>query len=181
MVSLIIRKIIMKKLLNFLILGIVLALFTNASCTGPDPPIPTGNHTFSCRINGKLFLPNGSTDLSTAPFNDGLFFYRYNQDNDFAPIAYNSPTKVNFYIKNFTLGTFSLDDSNGNIEYPYSDPIKQATVFYNGKKYLSKQGSGSVTFTIVTGTDSKGTFEFTLYNENNSNDVLHITNGQFDD
>ena len=59
--------------------------------------------------------------------------------------------------------------------------INHAIVLKNGVKYLSKQGSGSVIFTVVTDTDSKGTFEFDVYNENNSNDNLHITNDQFDD
>lgn len=173
----------MKKLLKFLILGLVLALFTNASCTEPDPPIPTGDHTFSCRINGKLFLPQAIGGWSTSPSSsdDGLSYY---VTPDHFNIQTGNYEYSMFYINitNWKLGTFTLIDSNGYVGPQNGDArdINHVIVIKNGVKFLSKLGSGSVTFTLVTATDSKGTFEFTLYNENNSNDVLHITNGQFD-
>ena len=175
----------MKKLLNFLILGFVLVLFTNASCTEPDPPIPTGDHTFSCRINGELFIPKATGDAwSTLPTGDGLEFLKYNNDLSYSVKASNSEYRVYFNIINWKLGTFILADSNGLFGYSQGDPgeINHAIVIKNGLKYLSKQGSGNITFTEVNDTDKnkKGTFKFTLYNEQNTNDVLEITNGQFD-
>lgn len=174
----------MKTKIIFYILGFILALLTNASCTEPDPPIPTGNHTFSCRINGKLFLPKAIISWSTSPTNsyDGLSYY-------VKPDYFNIQTGNNKYsmfyinIANWKLGTFNLIDSNGYVGPQNGDPrdINHVIIIKNGVKYLSKQGFGNVIFTVVTDTDSKGTFEFTVYNENNSNDVLHITNGQFDD
>jgi hypothetical protein len=174
----------MKKLLKFLSPGLVLALFNNASCNEPDLPIPTGDHTFSCRINGKLFLPQAIGGWSTSPSSshDGLSYY-------VKPDYFNIQTGNNeynmFYINiiNWKVGTFNLIDSNGYVGPQNGDPrdINHVIVIKNGVKYLSKQGSGSVIFTVVTDTDSKGTFEFDVYNENNNSDVLHITNGQFDD
>lgn len=90
-----------------------------------------------------------------------------------------------FYINiiNYKLGTFNLIDSNGYVDPQNGDPrdINHAIVIKNGVKYLSRQGSRSVIFTVMTDRDSKGTFKFDVYNENNSNDILHITNGQFND
>ena len=173
----------MKKQLKILILGLVLALFTNASCTEPDPPIPTGNHTFSCIINGKLFLPQATGGWSTSPSgaDDGLSYY-------ITPDHFNIQTGNNEYsmfyinIANWKLGSFNLIDSNGYVGPQNGDPrdINHVIIIKNGVKYLSKQCSGSIIFTGVTDADSKGTFEFALFNENNSNDVLQITAGQFD-
>lgn len=168
------------KLILFNVFALI--LFANGSCSKPEPIIPTGNHTFSCRINGKLFLPKSSSPIGTVgSTGDGLSFLRLNNNLDIAPLAYNSPTAINFYIKNYAIGIFILTDSNGRIEYPYDNPDNQATLLYNGVKYLSKQGSGHVTFTDVTTENVKGTFEFTLYNENDNNDVIHVTEGKFDD
>ena len=173
----------MKKQLKFLILGLVLVLFTNASCTEADPPIPSGDHTFSCRINGKLFLPQAIGGWSTSPSgaDDGLSYYI--KPDHFNIQTGNSEYSM-FYINitNWKLGTFNLIDSNGYIGPQNGDPrdTNHVIVIKNGIKYLSKQNSGSVIFTQVSDTDAKGTYEFDVYNENNTNDVLHITNGQFD-
>jgi hypothetical protein len=171
-----------KKLLNFLILGFVLALFINASCTEPDPPIPTGDHTFSCSINGELFLPKGTGGgWSSLPTGDGLYFNEYNSNLSYSVSASNSKFRVYLGIYNWKVGTFTLTDSDGAFHPGDRGEINHAIVLKNGVKYLSKQGSGSVVFTVGTDADSKGTFEFDVYNENNSDDILHITNGQFDD
>ena len=37
------------------------------------------------------------------------------------------------------------------------------------------------TKTINEDDNTKGTFEFTLYNENDDSDVIHVTGGYFDD
>ena len=172
----------MNKFLNFLILGFVLMLFTNASCTTPDPPIPTGDHTFSCSINGELFLPQGTGGgWSSLPTGDGLYFNKYNNDLSYSVSASNSKYRVYFGIYNWKVGTFTLTDSDGVFHPGDTGEINHAIVLKNGVKYLSKQGSGTVTFIELRDDGNKrGTFEFTVYNENNNNDVLHITNGQFD-
>jgi len=174
----------MKKLLNFLILGLVLALLTNASCTEPEPPIPAGNGTFSCRINGKLFLPKAIGGWSTSPSSshDGLSYF---VKPDYFTIQTSNSEYSMFYINitNWKLGTFNLIDSNGYVGHQNGDPrdTNHVIVIKKGTKYLSKQGSGNVTFIESSDANRRGTFEFTVYNENNSNDVLRITNGQFDD
>ena len=172
----------MKKLLHCLILGLILALLTNASCTEPEPPIPTGDHTLSCRINGELFLPQGNGGgWSTLPAGDGLNFNKYSNNLSYSVSASNlKKYRVHFGIYKFKVGTFTLTDSDGLFFPTGTGEINHAIVLKNGIKYLSKQGSGTVTFIESSDANRRGTFEFTVYNENNSNDVLRITNGQFD-
>jgi len=153
-------------------------LCASVSCNiTDDEVVPTGDHTFSCYINGDFFVPKGS--ITSMPYNDGLSFLRY---EFFAATAKNQTKNaiVYFTITDWKEGTFNLTESNGL--FPPSDPnnINHAIVGINGIKYLSKENSGIVTFTTVTETVVKGTFEFTLFNENDDSDVIHITNGNFD-
>ena len=157
-----------------------LILFVNASCS-KDEAIPTGNDTFSCRINGKLFLPESSAPLTTiGPTGNGLSFEGFNNQLDLSISAYNNPNEISIYIKNHALGVFNLTKSNGVVGYPASDQKNQVTILYDGKKYLSKDGSGAVIITELTATELKGTFEFILYNESNNNDIIRVTEGKFD-
>ena len=59
--------------------------------------------------------------------------------------------------------------------------MNHAIIKINNKTYLSKDNSGSVTFTKVSDTNVEGTFEFTLYNENDDSDTIRVTNGKFND
>ena len=169
----------MKKTQKFLILGFILAF---SSCTEPDLPIPKGNHTFSCKINGELFLPQGTGGgWSSLPTGDGLYFNKYNNDLSYSVSASNSKYRVYFGIYNRIVGTFTLVDSDGVFHPGDRGDINHAIVLKNGVKYVSKQGSGTVTFIELSDDGNKrGTFEFTVYNENNSSDVLYVTSGQFD-
>ncbi|MBG6063613.1 hypothetical protein IWX83_003424 [Flavobacterium sp. CG_9.1] len=115
------------------------------------------------------------------PLAMAYFFNEYNSNLSYSASASNSKYRVYFGIYNWKVGTFSLTDSDGVFHPGDMGEINHAIVLKNGVKYLSKQGSGSVIFTVGIDTDSKGTFEFDVYNENNSNDIIHITNGQFDD
>jgi len=151
-------------------------LFTTSSCEKQN--IEEGDHTFSCYIDGQLFVPDGCE--TCVPYNDGLHFLIY--DNFFSLTTYNKNHDTFYFnIMNWNLGKNNLSDSNGLISPDDPRNINHALIIKNGIKYLSKQGSGQVTFTVKTDTDVKGTFEFNLYNENNLNDVIHVTNGKFDD
>lgn len=145
--------------------------------------IPTGDKTFSCEINGKLFTPKYS-DLNTMPTNNGLSIDKgLNNWKDLLIIAQNSDTetKIILYIKDYAVGSYPLYDSLGNT-FPSNLPTSQATAIFNGKKYLSKNNiSGQINITTKTDSDLKGNFELKLYNENNINDFITIKNGKFDD
>ena len=86
------------------------------------------------------------------------------------------------YIKNFIdENEFSLKNSNGVINYPFNNPETSSVLIYNDKKYLSKMNSGKLVLTEASDTNLEGTFEFTLYNENDDSDTIRITNGKFND
>ena len=155
-----------------------LLLLTSSSCETND--IDTREYRFSCYINGQLFVPKGSTNLvSTSPNNDGVFFLVY--EDFFNVKSYNSGKFVYITILNQNIGKFDLNKSHGI--YGLDDPntTNHAIIHINNKTYLSKENSGSVTFTEVSETNVEGTFEFTLYNENDDSDTIRITNGKFND
>ena len=159
----------------------LLLLLTSVSCE-KNNSIETGDHSFSCYINGKLFVPKGSTNLiSTGPYDDGLSFMKYNDELDLAIEVDNSENRIVIYIKDFISNNdeFVLKTSNGVIYYPFNNPKTSTVLMLNNKKYLSKIGSGTVLFTEVSNTNIEGTFEFTLYNENDETDIVRVTNGKF--
>ena len=107
------------------------------------------------------------------------FFLVY--DNFFNVKSYNSDNFVYITIINQNTGEFDLNKSHGI--YGLDDPntINHAIIKINNKTYLSRDNSGSVTFTEVSDTNVEGTFEFTLYNENDDSDTIRVTNGKFND
>lgn len=151
---------------------------TNGSCEKPEQEIPTGDNTFSCFINGELFVPKGNTNVTTTPTNDGLSFYKY-EDFFQANIQDYEKYYVMFNIVNWEIGTFNVSNSSGVLT---DHSLNHAMVRMDGIWYLSKENSGTVTFSEASiDGNTKGIFEFTLYNENDDSDVIHVTNGQFDD
>jgi len=169
----------MKKLIKTIVfLGSLLLLLTSSSCDNDD--IETGDHSFSCYINGGLFVPKGSTNIvSTSPNNDGLSIYLY---DDFLSLKVNNSSDfVYFSITNYGIGKINLDNSLGFFGPSDFHTINHAVVRINNKTYLSKENSGTVTFTAVSDTNVAGTFEFTLYNENDETDIIKVTKGKFND
>ena len=167
----------MKTIIRFTSLLFIILLFSNSSCTKRKPP--TGDHTFSCYIDGELFIPKGSSNLtSTGPIGDGLSLLKYDDFFHASASDYNKYT-IMFNIVNWEEGIFQLSNSNGDF---YNDSTNHAMCKKNDIWYLSKENSGNVTFTKadIDG-DTMGTFEFTLYNENDPTDVIHVTEGRFDD
>ena len=88
---------------------------------------------------------------------------------------------IYFMIVDYGEGTYTLSESDGNYE-PIHPGLRNnnAIIAIGSRKYLSKNGSGTVTIIDTTGTELKGTFEFTLYNEKDDSDVIHVTDGRFD-
>jgi hypothetical protein len=150
-------------------------LLTSSSCETND--IETGDESFSCYINGQLFIPKANVNLlGTLPHQNNLSF---GKDSSFLIRAANQDYGIFFSIENFSLGEFNLSESDGNnFNYQLSHIIIRTR---EDKTYLSKDNSGSVTFTEVSDTNVEGTFEFTLYNENDETDIIKITKGKFND
>jgi hypothetical protein len=168
----------MKTIKRVLFFSSFLLLLTSSSCETNDKE--TGDVRFSCYINGQLFVPKGSTNLvSTSPNNDGFSIYLY---DDFISLKVsNSSDFVYFSITNYKIGKIDLDNSLGFSGPSDSHTMNHAVVKFNNKTYLSRDNSGSVTFTEVSDTNVEGTFEFTLYNENDDSDTIRVTSGKFND
>ncbi len=167
----------MKTIRNIIFFGLSLVLFNITSCYKQE--IPTGDHTFSCYIDGDLFVPKGSGNMtSTTPVNDGLSLLKYEGFFQAKAKDYDKYTLM-FNIENWDVGSYSLEVSNGNY---YNHSINHAMLRIDGVWYLSKESSGTITFieADING-ETSGVFEFKLYNENNGNDVVYITEGKFND
>jgi hypothetical protein len=165
----------MKKLIKTIVfLGSLLLLLTSSSCDNDD--IETGDERFSCYINGQLFVPKAKVNLlGTLPQQNNLSFGR---NSSFLIRAANQDYGIFFNIENFDLGEFNLSTSDeNNFNYELSHIIISTV----DKTYLSKENSGTVTFTAVSDTNVEGIFEFTLYNKNDETDIIKVTKGKFND
>jgi len=166
----------MKTFKNIVKYSFFILLFTSASCND-EQELPTGDHSFYCYIDGELFVPRGNPNITTSPSDDGYTFYKW-QNNTTAIAKDYTKFTVFFNTLLRDLGEKELENSSGSF-LDYS--INHAIVRKNGVLYISKENSGSITFTENTDDNIKGTFEFTLYNENDDNDTIQVTNGHFDD
>ena len=163
--------------------GLAMLVFVGNSCEFDD--IDPNDYRFSCFIDGKFFVPedgrHGEPDfsnlLNTKPSGstEGLTISK--QRGYIRVKARNSSGDyVFFWIVDYEIGENLLEKSYGRGQG--SDAFNYATAKQNIKRYLSKKNSGSVTFTDLSASPT-GTFEFTLYNENDESDIIKVTRGRF--
>lgn len=166
---------------NFLLL-LLLSLLIGASCKKDDgltPETQTGANTFSCLINGKLFLPKRSL------FSGEPLYGVYNATNKNLSIGASNSfngnnTNINIVFDNSYegIGLYSLNPNNAtghnvNISYRIGSPT---TRYY----YAKLTGEGNVTITKSNNNVVSGTFEFVAQNDNDANDKIVCTRGRFD-
>ena len=166
---------IIKELIKY---SFIILFISSSSCDGSDEQeIPSGNHSFYCYIDGNLFVPRGNPNITTSPSNDGL---RISITDNFYQIEANDYSNYVVFInlKDINLETINLSESSGSF---YDFNINHAIIKKDGLKYLSKNSSGSIILSDNSNENVIGTFEFTLYNENDESDTIQITNGHFDD
>jgi len=168
------------KTLHILFLFSFLFLLTSQSCKKKEK-LPEGDHTLYCYIDGELFVPEGDCNVaSTMPCQDALNFIKHENDY-FIAHAKNNEENINlrFCILNWEEGKFYLSKNNGDF---YDLSNNNAAIFKDNKLYISHDNSGWVKFEQASPDgDTKGTFEFTLYNVEDSTDVIRVTDGHFDD
>ena len=170
----------MKTLLKISSYLFVVLMFFTSSCR--KIYLPFGDHSFYCFINGKLFIPKkGEANIfSTKPYDSsGLIIWK---NDEVFRIEASDQKKyiIMFNIVNWGKGTHYLSEGT----YFYDKSVNHAMIKVDHKWYKSKPNSGKVVFNKakIDGDDNtKGTFEFTLYNENDESDVIHVTGGHFDD
>jgi hypothetical protein len=169
----------MKTFKIFTLLAFVILLFSSSSCDSDDlKNRPEGDGTLSCLINGKLFFPKSSSNItSTLPTGNGLRILINERRYQFTAKDFQKYT-ISFNLVDVGNEIVNLEESSGSF-HDYS--LNHALLRINSTIYISKQGSGSVTFIENSAENIKGTFEFTLYNEDDENDVIRVTDGRFDD
>ncbi|MDO5655919.1 MAG: hypothetical protein Q4G27_07245 [Flavobacteriaceae bacterium] len=154
-------------------------LFGILGCDNPVIEIPTGDRTFSCYVNGDLFLPRGNSG-GVMPVGDGISILLGDDFYNFLAKDYRNYT-IYFKINNPQLGSFNLEESDGLLPGSDNRDITHAIVRKNGVIYISKPGSGTITLDEYSEENRKGSFEFIVYRQDNPTKKLIITEGKFDD
>jgi hypothetical protein len=167
--------------MKHLFLKIVLIFVTtlNSSCEDVNTNESTGNDTFSCYINGKLYVPSAGTGIGSGdirPFN-----WSYSNLDDittpyFFSISSSGDYAVSINIATPKVGKDILDQElDDTIDFSHSGMIvKNSNEFYNTR---NNQENGSVNFTELSKTKAIGTLECALYDEKGKE--LKVTNGKF--
>lgn len=158
-------------------------LLTITSCKkeGLTKETRTGENTFSCKINGKVFLP--CTDfLGYSGLRGGCNINC--SEVSIVANCFSEPIKY-LYISLYNYkgaGEYLLSDSNSICTYMelYSTVYSGS---YSGKIYtstLTKNGKVIITNDDRINRIISGTFQFRGANTINSNDIVNITSGRFD-
>ena len=192
----------MKKIFLLLLSFIAISCSKDNSTETPADQLPpittTGANTAGCIINGKVLIPkNGSQAIGGSPLyglnlnTQGTF---YPNRNGYWQLEIANKKDINgvgiiLWIKNMSVGNgdYLVDQSNGEL-YFYGPNNNQiiAGITENGtnKTYWSSQSAGIIK---ITRSDLgygiamfSGTFNCTLYNKDNPNEIIQITDGRFD-
>ena len=167
--------------MKHLFLKIVLIFLTtlNSSCEEHNTNESTGNDTFSCYINGKLYVPSAGTGIGGGDIRPFSWAYT-NFDDSTNPYLFTMGSGGDYTLSirliNPNIGQNILNEELiDQFDIEHSGMIVlNATNFYNTKNNLN---NGYVNFTEFTKTKAIGTFECTLYGENGKE--LKVTNGKF--
>jgi hypothetical protein len=189
---------------NLLIL--LLPLFL--SCTKTETPTPqdtlppitqVGANTAGCIINGKVLIPkNGSQAIGGSPAyglttGAGINFhspiigddYKYIQIQNLKDMG-GDGIYVHFNDMTKGVGTYIVGQSNGQY---FDDGPSNPQIIANtydgvniGKTYYSSPNSGIINVTRFDYPNGiySGTFSCTLYNKDNPNETIQVTDGRFD-
>ena len=163
----------------FLKVILIFATTLNSSCEEQNTNESTGNDTFSCYINGNLYIPSAGTGIGGGdirPFNWSYsnlddptipLFFKIRSSGDYTLSLVLIKPKVGNNILNQR-----LDDT---VDFSHSGMILlNSNNFYNTR---DNQENGYINFTELSESRAVGTFECTLYDENGKE--LKVTNGKF--
>jgi hypothetical protein len=139
----------------------------------------TGNDSFSCYVNGKLYIPSAGTGIGGGDIRPFAWSYT-NLDNPNIPYFFNISSLGEYRLALFIVSpkideNFINQQLGDTFDYTHSGMIvKNELIFYNTK---NNQNNGTIIFTELSKTKAVGTFECTLYND--KGDELKVTNGKF--
>ena len=186
-----------------LLVGLFISLMA-ASCkkggVEPEEVRRTGDGTISFFVDGELWQNSAGTGHSWTPGGGATYSYSFyselEKDNYTVKgkvwdesVFYNSI----FYMALVDKGTdsiYHLQNGNGVMTSaidPFDVNHITLSIEGGGKTYISKENFGWVKQTVIfsdsthTGVkDRYGTFEATLFNEEDSTDFIQITDGRWD-
>ena len=158
---------------------LLLATTLNCNCEDNNTNDSTGNDSFSCDINGQLYIPSAGTGIGGGDIRPFSWAYT-NFEDDNNPYLFTMGSGGNFTLSinviNPELGENSLNEELiHQFETEHSGMIVlNSDNFYNTR---NNQDNGTVNLTELSETKAIGTFECTLYDEDGNE--LRVTNGKF--
>jgi hypothetical protein len=165
---------------TFLKTALLIFITTMFSCEdNTNTNDSTGNDSFSCYINGKLYIPSAGTGIGSGDIRPFAWSYT-NLDNPNIPYFFSIGSSGEYTISlvkvNPILGENILNQELVDIiDFSHSGMIVLNSIIdYNTK---NNQDNGTIIFTEFSETKAVGTFECILYNDNG--DELKVTNGKF--
>lgn len=173
------------------ILASLCLLLTLLSCTkDKDESRRTGDETISCYIDGKLWQ-NSSSLASSGGVSVSSFSALGGGGNDYYHVGGSIWGESYLYVmaihsRKSDSGEYALDDSKGIMNVLQDKKQLNTIAFSNDNgRYLCKKEEGWIriedSFDPITNKRLRreGTFEATLYNEEDPTDIIYITDGRF--
>ncbi|WP_299291989.1 hypothetical protein [uncultured Mucilaginibacter sp.] len=133
-------------------------------------PTQTGANTFSCKINGKVYV--AKTSLFSPGLTGGLSGVSGRYAFDVNALVYNSSNT------SYVIGMLVSPNISEGVY-----PVGYCTVGLSGSNDITyKSNSAIINFTHIDYAQRiiSGTFSFDAINTANTNDILHVTDGRFD-
>ncbi len=173
----------MKKLL----IALSLVLFISCVQEEEEEKRRLGDHTVSFYLNGKLWQ-NSKRRLTVGGINTNSYSF-WGKDGNIHTVSANVWDKGRMYLSMSQRGEnniYTLGDNNGVYSYS-SDPFDTnlMRVIHNNKIYLSKEGQGWAEITVYSYDTTnqighyEGIFEAKLFNEDDSTDIIRLTDGRW--
>lgn len=179
----------MKTLTHFITLIFVFFLLTSSSCKKEDDltkPTQEGKNTFSCKINGQVYIPNGGGLLSPVKAISASVVRKNNGTNELSIFTTKSESELleKIYINIgdiSTTGTYNMGIDNTKY-CEYYKRISTSTTLDEKQYSTRNNNNGSVNITRYDLTNGivSGTFSFKATNDKNVNDIVTVTDGRFD-
>ncbi|PWJ57873.1 hypothetical protein CLV98_10553 [Dyadobacter jejuensis] len=168
------------------VITIVLWLTTISCDKGPHltPITQEGKNTFSCKVNGKVWVPTGKIEFfaTLKPINGGFFINSITEKKAIWIRTYTSnEERMDIYLKDINLQKHLLFKNTTPVEVSLNP--ENYCLYQNSEmiKYItSSLNTGYVSLTQVDTLSGiiAGTFEFTA--ADTKGNLVRITDGRFD-
>jgi hypothetical protein len=153
---------------------------------GPEltPLTQEGKNTFSCKVNGKVWIPDGrgSVFVNIPPI-DGGFYYNYANNERFGIIriiaSNNAGEDIEIFLNSIKTGVHLLDSNTKITDF---SPANYC-FFFSAQKSMSMTSAKNVGKVTIFKADTisgiiSGTFDFNA--GNSKSEIVKITDGRFD-